>query len=437
MLLEIESVDSLERFHTDWCIDNTISSKRLDLKDRLKSLETTPKIEGTFPQRIPAVDILRGIVMVLMALDHTRDFFSNAFFNPLDLSRTTPALFFTRWVTHFCAPTFVLLAGVGAYLYGARGRSNREIAQFLFARGLLLVGLEFTLVHFGWFFKLDYQYLLAQVIWVIGWSMVILAGLIALRIPVRILTLAGILMIAGHNLLDGIHADQFGSLRWLWIILHQPDTIEIGPGRQMFVLYSVIPWVGVMAVGYGLGLIFLKQPTERRRWLFGLGIGLILAFLLIRWSNLYGDPQTWLPYPDTKLQFLSFLNTTKYPPSFLFLLMTLGPALICLSVLDRINATNLLTRIFTTFGRVPLFYYVLHLSLIHAAAVVMSYLRYGEAPWLFGTGWVFRAGFPAGYGFDLGVVYFVWAGVVIILYPICYWFARYKERSPMRWVSYF
>ena len=403
----------------------------------MTSFETAQKSEMPSHLRIPSVDVLRGIVMVLMALDHTRDFFSNAFFNPLDLTQTTPALFFTRWITHFCAPVFVLLAGAGAYLYGARGRSNSEIAQFLFVRGLLLIALEFTLVHFGWFFSFDYQFLLAQVIWMLGWSMILLAGLIILRVPVWALTLIGVIMIAGHNLLDGTTADQFGSLGWLWIVLHQPEIIGFGEGRQFYALYSLIPWVGVMMVGYGLGRILLKSPEDRRKWLFILGLGLTIGFILMRLINTYGDPQAWIPYENTVLQLLSFINTTKYPPSLLFLLMTLGPALILLALLDRIHSGNLLARIFLVFGRVPLFYYVVHLSLIHAIAVGLSFLRYGEASWLVGTGWLFRFSLPSDYGYELPIVYLVWVSVLIILYPICLWFARYKESGQGGWLNYF
>ena len=403
----------------------------------MKSFEHTAQSVTPLLQRIPAIDLLRGMVMVLMALDHTRDFFSNAFFNPLDLSRTTPALFFTRWITHFCAPIFVLLAGAGAYLPGSRGRTNLEVARFLFIRGLLLIVLEFTLVHFGWFFSFDYDFLLAQVIWMIGWSMIVLAGLIALRIPVWALILMGILMIVGHNLLDNMGAQQFGSWRWLWIILHQPDTLEFGRGRQVFFLYSLVPWMGVMAVGYGLGSIFLKPPADRQNWLLRLGLGLTLVFIILRWVNLYGDPQMWIPYSDKTLQFLSFLNTTKYPPSLLFLLMTLGPALIVLALLERVHSNNPLTRIFSIFGRVPLFFYVLHLSLIHAIALVISYIRHGEAPWLLGADSLSRFGVPPDYGYALPGVYLAWLGVLVILYPLCYWFARYKERGHAGWLSYF
>jgi uncharacterized membrane protein len=375
--------------------------------------------------------------MVLMALDHTRDFFTNAFFNPLALAQTTPALFFTRWITHFCAPIFVLLAGVGAYLYGARGRTHVEVARFLFIRGLLLIVLEFTLVHFGWFFSFDYRFLLAQVIWMIGWSMIILAGLVLLRLPLWGMAAFGVLIIAGHNLLDGTSAGQFGPLRWLWVILHQPDLIPLGPGRDMSAFYPLIPWMGVIAVGYALGSLFLLPSRQRQLWLIGLGLLATLAFIVLRWMNVYGDSQPWTPQGSALFTFLSFLNTDKYPPSLLFLLMTLGPALLLLSLFEHTNTDNILTRALLVFGQVPLFYYVLHLTAIHAVAVLVSHIRYGEAPWLFGTDWMFRIGLPENYGFGLPVVYLVWLGVVVLLYPACYLFASLKRRSRSGWLSFF
>lgn len=401
-----------------------------------KSLKAESATEAT-PQRLASIDLLRGIVMVLMALDHTRDFFTNAFFNPLDLAQTTPALFFTRWITHYCAPIFVLLAGAGAYLYGVNGRSSGEVARFLFTRGLLLIVLEFTLVHLGWFFQFEYHFLLAQVIWMIGWSMVILAGLVLLRLPLWGMATLGILMIAGHNLLDSISADEFGLLQWIWIILHEPDIIQLAPGRQMLAYYPLVPWMGVIAIGYALGKLFLFTPPIRQKWLLGLGIVTTLAFILLRWNNLYGDPQPWSPQTSALLTCLSFVNTDKYPPSLLFLLMTLGPAFLLLAFFERVNTANGLARALMIFGQVPLFYYVLHLIVIHAAAVLFSYARHGEASWLFGTDWMFRAGLPAGYGYGLPLVYLVWLGVVILLYPVCYWFAQFKKRTRSPWLSYF
>ena len=406
----------------------------------LQSPETAPLAPtqaAVAHHRLASVDLLRGLVMVLMALDHTRDFFSNARFSPLDLMQTTTALFFTRWITHYCAPVFVLLAGTGAYLYGAPGRSNHEVARFVFMRGLLLIVLEFTLVHFGWFFNFDYHFLLAQVIWMIGWSMVILAGMILARVPLWALAALGIIMIAGHNLLDPVGADEFGSFRWLWIILHQPELIDFAPGRQVLAFYSLIPWAGVMMVGYALGIVFLLPQNQRRTWLLGLGLALMLLFVALRWVNLYGDPQPWREQSNPLWTVLSFINTTKYPPSLLFLLMTLGPALAALAVFDGVNAKNFLARVFVVFGRVPLFYYVLHLILIHAVAVAFSYVRYGDASWLFGTGWMLRFALPEDYGYELPAVYLVWLGVVLILYPVCNWFAHLKERSRTRWLSYF
>jgi uncharacterized membrane protein len=402
-----------------------------------KSLEKVSSFAEAFPPRLASIDVLRGLVMVLMALDHTRDFFSNAFFNPLDLAQTTPALFFTRWITHFCAPVFVLLAGAGAYLYGARGRSHIEVARFLFTRGLLLIVLEFTLVHFGWFFSFDYHFLLAQVIWMLGWSMVVLAILILLRLRLWALTTLGMFMIAGHNLLDHVSADEFGSLRWLWVILHQPNMIELAPGRGMLAFYPLVPWIGVMAVGYALGNLFLHSPPVRQKWLLALGSAITLAFIVLRWINLYGDPQPWNPQPGALFTFLSFINTNKYPPSLLFLLMTLGPALILLALFDRAKIDNSLFRAIRIFGQVPLFYYVLHLIVIHAVAVLFSYIRHGDASWLFGTDWMFRASLPEGYGYGLPIVYVVWLSVVILLYPVCNWFAQLKKRSHSGWLSYF
>jgi uncharacterized membrane protein len=393
-----------------------------------------PRPTAVTSGRIASVDLLRGLVMILMALDHVRDFFSNAFFNPLDLEQTTPALFLTRWITHLCAPAFVLLVGVGAFLYGSCGRTKAQVARFLLTRGLFLVALEFTIVHFGWFYNFDYHFLLAQVIWAIGWSMVALAGLIFL--PTWALVTIGVVMITGHNLLDGLAADSAGALRWLWIVLHERGIIELAPDRQLFVLYPLVPWVGVMALGYALGPLFLRPPAGRRRWLIGLGSGLVLAFLALRLANGYGDPRPWSPQADTLLTVLSFINTEKYPPSLLFLLMTLGPALLLLAAFDRDEGVSVLARPLRVFGQVPLFYYVLHLLLIHASAVVFSYARHGEAAWLFGTDWLFRSGLPDAYGYELPVVYLVWLGVVVVLYPGCRWYAQFKQRQGWGWLSY-
>jgi uncharacterized membrane protein len=230
---------------------------------------------------------------------------------------------------------------------------------------------------------------------------------------------------------------MFGSLRWLWVILHEPNIIQFAPGREILAFYPLVPWVGVIAVGYALGPLLLKPPSTRQKWLAALGVVITLAFIILRWLNVYGDPQLWRPYESSILTLLSFINTDKYPPSLLFLLMTLGPALSLLAVLDQVNTTNPLARVFLVFGRVPLFYYVLHLIVIHAVAVIFSYMRYGNAIWLFGTDWMFRLGLPGDYGYGLPVVYLVWLGVVIMLYPVCSWFAHLKWHSNAWWLSYF
>jgi uncharacterized membrane protein len=267
--------------------------------------------------------------------------------------------------------------------------------------------------------------------------MVTLAGLLMLRLPLWAVTAIGVIMIAGHNLLDGVRAEEFGSLRWVWIILHQPAIIDFSRGRQLDALYSLMPWVGVMMTGYGLGSLLLYSPSTRQKWLLGLGLSLILAFTALRGSNLYGDPLLWIHRSSPSLTFLSFINTNKYPPSLLFLLMTLGPALLLLAVFNRVTTDNPFARLLTVFGRVPLFYYVLHLNLIHAVAVVFSYIHYRDASWLIGTDWMFRLRLPRNYGYELPVVYLVWIGVVILLYPVRFWFARLKQRSRMWWLSYF
>jgi uncharacterized membrane protein len=387
--------------------------------------------------RVEAVDLLRGVVIVLMALDHTRDFVSDARFDPLDLSRTTAALFLTRWVTHFCAPVFIFLAGAGAFLSAARGKTRSQIAWFLLTRGLWLVALEFTLVHLGWFFNLDYRLLLGQVIWAIGCSMLALAGLVFL--PAWAVAALGVALVATHNLFDGVRADSLGSFRGLWVVLVSSSftdgPLELWPGVYFFAAYPLLPWLGVMAAGYGFGRLWLLDRGPRRRWLLGLGAGLTLLFVALRAVNRYGDPSPWSEQLTGLFTFLSFINCSKYPPSLLFLLMTLGPAILALALFDRRSGP--LSHVFVVFGRVPLFFYVLHLPVIHLVASGLAYARYGEVGFMFQN--VAFAGpgqLPAGYGYGLPVVYLVWLGVVVALYPACRWFSGLKSRQRTVWLSY-
>ena len=299
---------------------------------------------GTVPRpaalaRVQSVDILRGAVMIIMALDHVRDFFHNdsQLFSPEDLARTDAVLFFTRWITHFCAPVFVFLAGTGSYLATRRGMTRAAVSRFLVTRGLWLVMVEMTLVLFAGTFNLSYRFVIWQVIWAIGWSMVALAALV--WVPWRVLLALSVAMIAGHNALDGIRSAQFGSFGWLWKILHEGfAVIQLGGGRVAYVIYPLIPWIGVMAAGYCFGRVFDLDPVRRRRMLTWLGLALTGAFVGLRFLNVYGDPSPWAVQPDSLKTILSFLRASKYPPSLLYLLMTLGPSILALSVLDRIRS---------------------------------------------------------------------------------------------------
>lgn len=363
--------------------------------------------------------------MILMALDHTRDYFSQTDFDPLDLDRTTPALFFTRWITHFCAPLFIFLSGVSAYLSLQRTGDPRGQARLLWQRGLLLIMLELTWVHAaGWTFSLDWHRTFVGVLWAIGWSMIVLAPLIRLR-PATLLG-AGALMIATHNLLDSIAPESLGSLGWLWRILHAGGGLEIGSGFRLIALYPLIPWIGLLMAGFGCGPMFLRDAPDRRGWLIRWGWGLTLAFVWLRASNLYGDPAAWTAQDGDLATLMAFLRCTKYPPSLLYLLMTLGPGLLLLAALDRPMPHWLLPV--SVFGQVPLFFYLLHLPLIHGLAALIDLGRYGQAPWQFG--WPFvaeRIPNPPDHGFGLLIVYLATAVIVLSLYPLCRWYAGIRR----------
>jgi uncharacterized membrane protein len=382
---------------------------------------------------VDAVDLLRGVIMILMALDHTRDYFGDAAANPTDLATTTAPLFFTRWVTHFCAPVFFLLSGTGAYLSLGR-RSPAELSRFLLTRGLWLVALEITVVRFLWQFNVDYRVTLLNVLWALGWSMVALAALV--RLPVRLTTALGVAMIALHNLADGVRPAAFGALAPLWTVLHQPGFLVTTPRFTVFTAYPLVPWIGVMAVGYGLGPVLAWPRARRRAFLLGAGAALTLAFVVLRALDVYGDPSGWAAQARVGPAWLAFLNTTKYPPSLLFLLMTLGPALLALRLADR--PVPRLLRPALVVGRVPFFYYLLHVLLLHALAVAVCYARYGSVHWMFESPAIdrFPVTQPPGWPAPLPAVYLAWAAVVLLLYPLCRWYAALKARRPGGWLSY-
>ena len=375
--------------------------------------------------RADHVDRLRGLVMVVMALDHVRDYFTEVRFDPTDLARTDLALFATRWVTHYCAPVFIFLAGASAWIAGTR-RTRGELARFLVTRGLWLILMEVTVVSMGWYFTTRWTLgARAQVIWAIGASMVVLAGLI--HLPRAAVAAFGLALVAGHNLLDGIAPEVFGAFAPLWRVLHVPGPLGIIP---VGVTYPLVPWIGVMALGFAAGpAVFSSEPDAPRRIAWA-GALMAIGFVVLRALNGYGDPNPRLDDGSPALLAMSFLNTTKYPPSLLFLLMTLGPALVALSLLRRGGGP--VGGILVTFGRVPFLFYVAHLYLIHALAVVA-----GVAQGFPGSAirTVYRL-LPEGYGFGLPVVYLVWLGVVAALYPVCRRYAALKARSRAWWLSY-
>jgi uncharacterized membrane protein len=395
--------------------------------------------------RVDSVDLLRGLIMVIMMLDHTRDFVHSGalVFDPTDLTKTYPLLFFTRWVTHFCAPVFVFLAGTGAYFQELRGKPKWELSKFLLARGIWLILLELTAVRLVIYFNAHYQvfFALLQVIWAIGCSMIALATLIHLRLRTIVVISAG--MIAFHDLLDHIHFTSWngpggpvpGFGASLWTILHEPGVIfPFGyPGPALIVLYPLVPWIGVMAAGYAFGSIYRMAEAERKRVLLRLGGALTTVFIVIRAINSYGDPSPWVAQRTPVMTMLSFLNVSKYPPSLLFLLMTLGPAMLFLAAVEG-RGRSWLAKALITYGRVPLFFYVLQWATAHSLALVAS--RLAGKP----TGYLFRVPFgpppPHGTGFGLGAVYLIWTLGVLLLYPLCRWYAGVKARRRDWWLSY-
>jgi uncharacterized membrane protein len=379
-------------------------------------------------QRIESIDLVRGAIMILMALDHTRDFFGRPG-NPTNLATASAALFLTRWVTHFCAPGFFFLMGTGAYLAGRR-RSRSELARFLASRGAWLVFLDLVVLRcLSYQFNFDYRVTMLLVLWALGCALIALAMVVWL--PVAGIAAIGVVMIAGHNLLDGVR-----STNPLWTILHSPGVVINASGHVVFAAYVLVPWIGVTMAGYALGAVYTWTPERRRRVLVRLGVALTLAFFVARALNVYGDPSPWTHQRTAFFTILSFLNTTKYPPSLSFLLMTLGPVLLALAWTERVSAKW--TRPVLAYGRTPLFYYVVHFSVLHVLATAVCVLRYGSAHWMFESPDLAHYPFspPPGWGFTLPVVYLAWATVVIGVYPLCRWFAGVKARSRSPFLSY-
>lgn len=390
--------------------------------------------------RLLSVDRLRGSVMVLMALDHVRDFFHAGAmtFSPTDLNRTTVALFLTRWITHLCLPVFMFTAGCGIFLWWRRGpRTRPQVCRFLWTRGAWFILLELTVMQLAYNFNFSRQFLvLLLILWIFGICMIAMAALIYL--PERWLAALSVGVIALHNCLDRVAPSRFGAAGWVWNLIHQPGVFALA-GRQLLVTYTLLPWIGVMAAGFCFGRILLLESAARQRTLLRIGLCATLAFLVLRAVNLYGDPAPWSAQKSAAFTVLSFLNCTKYPASLDYLLMTLGPAILLLAYLDRCDWKA--ARPLAVFGRVPLFYFVLHFFLIHALAIIAAYCRYGPQASSFIWNPLPSLGgpkqlFPANFGYGLGTVYVVWGVVVVALYPLCAWFAGIKADRRSWWLSY-
>lgn len=405
------------------------------------TLQTAPAIAPTAgTSRIASVDIIRGAVMVIMAIDHVR------VYSGLPAGGPTPGIFFTRWITHFCAPAFIFLAGTSIFFYA---RKHAEVSRFLVIRGLWLILLELTILRLAWTFNFDFaHYEMAGVIWVIGCCMIMMAALVKLPLPIS--AAMGVIIIAAHNLmgphigklLDGMDGDKFSALWKIGYIGFFAGPVQFGPnGPNLIVLYSIVPWIGVMTAGYAFGKVVSLEPARRKRICLLIGLGAVALFLLLRGFNLYGDPRPWQRSvisqngAPSMPAVLSFLNCTKYPASLNFLLMTLGPIIALIPFLE--TALGAFSRVIAMFGRVPFFFYVLHIPLIHALALVVSKIRLGfVSPWLFTNHPMGNPEPPDGYTWSLPLLYLVWAITIALLYFACRWFADVKTRGTAWWLKY-
>ena len=378
--------------------------------------------------RIESIDLLKGIVMVIMALEHVRTFFHNTeyYYAATDLTRASLGIFLTRSLSNFCAPAFSLLAGTSAYFTGIK-KSKAALSGFLLKRGIWLVCTELIIITFGWYFDPQFRNMELQVIWSLGISMILLSALIYL--PKKIIFLFSCILIFGHNLLDNIHFN--GSI--FWALLHEQHLFNLSKNLSIDVYYPVIPWVGVMSLGYCIGPLYnnIMYPLKRRKYLNIAGIAAIVLFLLLRVLNIYGDPSKWEQGNTGSLTFMSFINLTKYPPSLLFLLFTLGASFIFLANAEYIKGK--VVDFFTTFGRVPFFYYIIHIYLIHLLAMITAQLTgYGWQQMICPV-WVNSVPGLQGFGFSLPIVYLIWVGIIIVMYPLCKRFDTYKMNNKHKW----
>ncbi|WP_281560214.1 heparan-alpha-glucosaminide N-acetyltransferase domain-containing protein [Thalassomonas sp. RHCl1] len=385
--------------------------------------------------RIESIDILRGVVMLLMALDHVRDYYfrDTFYYDPMDLEQTSLAIFFTRFVTHFCAPVFIFLAGTSAFFMAQR-MPLKDLSAWLLKRGIWLVILEVTLVKFGWDFNIHYTETNLQVIWVLGISMILLAGFI--HLPHKLGLSLALLMVAGHNLFDGV-SPQLGTL-WsnIWIFLHHRDVIRFDD-MTLVVAYPIVPWAGVMLLGYYFGRIYRQDFSQanRLKLLSQLAAFSIVTFFVLRYFNLYGDARLWQQMATPAMSLMSFFNVSKYPPSLLYLLVTLGPAFLLLAALEKVQGRWTVPLI--KIGRVPMFYYLLHLYVIHLGAMLVAVLQGYDASVMVLDHFIGMVTELRGYGVDLASTYLIWIFIVLLMYPLCHCYDNYKRRHPEKaWLSY-
>ena len=387
-------------------------------------------------KRITSVDLLRGAVMIIMALDHTREFFHTAALtsNPLDLNTTTPVLFFTRWITHFCAPVFVFLSGTSAFLQSAR-KSKKELSLFLITRGLWLILAEITIFNLIFSFDISFSAIVLEVIWAIGISMLILGLVIWLQFA--IILAIGLLIVLGHNALDFYERDQGGAFGASYNLIHRVGFHSLSENHQLLILYPFLPWTGLMMLGYCLGKVLRNNNAGyRKRFLVITGISTIALFIILRLINVYGDPFRWSPQPNGFYTCLSFINASKYPPSLFFICMTIGPALLLMAWWDDIQ--NGFTKIVSVYGRVPFFYFLTHFFIIHLFSAIAFFMRghtFAEDAADLST--PFIKFIKEGEGIQLRYVFIIWLAIVIVLYPVCKWYDNYKTtHKEKKWLSY-
>lgn len=383
------------------------------------------KVKST---RIQSIDVLKGLVMVLMALDHTRDYFhyDSFLFSPGDTAQSNLPMFFTRWITHFCAPAFSFLAGLSVFMVSKR-KTKKELSSFLIKRGIWLVIIELTIVNFAFYFDVSFSSPGLFVIWVLGISMIALAGIIYL--PRKYIIVFSCVLIFGHNLLDSVHFD--GNI--LWSIIHEYNFFDLGNGYDFETAYPLIPWVAVMSLGYYFGEFYnASYDANKRKKMFNIiGISSVVLFTILRFTNVYGDFSPWQNSDTISKDLISFFNPSKYPPSLMYLLMTLGATFLFLANTE--NLKGKLVEFFKTFGRVPFFYYILHIYLIHTLALVFAELSGFGWEIMILKDWVTEVPALKGYGISLGYVYLIWIGVILLLYPLCKKFDIYKQNNKNKW----